>query len=80
MAVLGQIAGSHHLLVHKLSEGNVTGLLEPDVVIEGVLDELVDLAFELEQLERESVWVLEVLFVFDNRLSLRFDERLHDLD
>ena len=68
------------MLVHKLSEGNVTGLLEPDVVIEGVFDELVDLAFELEQLERESVWVLEVLFVFDNRLSLSFDEWLHDLN
>ena len=58
----------------------VSRLLEPDVVIEGVFDELVYLAFELEQSERESIWVLKVLFVFDNCLALTLDKRLHDLN
>ena len=57
----------------------VSRLLEADVIIEGVFNELVHLAFELEQSGREGIWVFEVLFVFDNCLTLTLDERLHDL-
>ena len=65
------------VLIHEVLECHIPCFLEPHVVFESSLDDIINFCFELEESHGEFIWVLLIVFVFDNFSSLTHDERSH---
>lgn len=72
--------GSHGALVHEVLEGDVSVLLELDVVLEAHLHHLVNLSLKRKELGGELNGVLEQGGIRDNLLAAILDVGLHLLN
>lgn len=71
---VGQVGGSLLSRVHEVLEAVVATLFEPQIVVEAVGDETVNLFLELQKLGREFDRVLQKSLVFDDATTKLFDE------
>jgi hypothetical protein len=67
-------------IIHKVLETQISGFLKPHVIVERLLNEVIHLALELQELDRELDWVVFVLCVLHNLASLLHDVGVHLVD
>ena len=70
----------HILLVHEVLEGYVTVFLELDVVLEGLLNQVINLLLESEELRGELNRILEECLIPYDLLSADLNVGLHLLN
>jgi hypothetical protein len=70
VAIEGNVVRSLRTVIHKVLKAEISGFLEPHIIIESFLDKVVDSALELEDLDRELEGIFQVLLITDYLATL----------